>query len=149
MWTVWIGYVLTLYTIGIAYWRLVGGWSAEALAGQELNSYPTIAAVTGMAFFVLGCSYWGWCYAFGLAFHILALLMTLDLRWAPLEFGMLWAVALVIIGIRLHRLGAAEQTPGKKTDVRASREPPRGEATVTVSNALPAAEGGTGSRSGL
>jgi hypothetical protein len=105
MWTVWIGYVLTLYVLGLAYWPLVGGWTAE----QELRLYPPFAAVTGMAFFVLGCSYWGWCYAFGLAFHVLALLMTLDLRWASLEFGTLWATALVVIGIRLCRLGSAEQ----------------------------------------
>jgi hypothetical protein len=105
MWTVWIGYVLTLYVVGLTYWSLVGRWSAE----QELRLYPPFAAVTGMAYFVLGCSYWGWCYAFGLAFHVLALLMTLDLRWAPLEFGTLWATALVVVGIRLCRLGSAEQ----------------------------------------
>lgn len=116
MWTVWIGYVLTLYVLGLAYWPLVGGWTAE----QELRLYPPIAAVTGMAFFVLGCSYWGWCYAFGPAFHVLALLMTLDLRWAPLEFGTLWATVLVVIGIRLCRLGFAEQPPESAASV--SRE---------------------------
>jgi serine/threonine-protein kinase len=39
----------------------------------------------------------------------LALLMTLDLRWAPLEFGTLWAVVLGIIGMRLRRLEHAGQ----------------------------------------
>jgi serine/threonine protein kinase len=114
MWSVWIGYLLTLYAVGAAHWILFGGWVAE----EEFKLYPPIAAVTGMAFFVLGCSYWGWCYAFGLAFHALALLMTLDLRWAPLEFGILWAVALVVIGIRLQRLGAAEEAPESRSSER-------------------------------
>jgi hypothetical protein len=104
MWSVWIGYVLTVYAIGFAHWIVAGGW----FTAGELKLYPPLAAVTGMAFFVLGCSYWGWCYAFGLAFHLLALLMPLDLRWAQLEFGMLWAVVLTAIGTRLRRLSAAE-----------------------------------------
>jgi hypothetical protein len=108
MWSVWIGYVLTLYVVGFAHWILAGGW----VAGQEFKLYPPMAAVTGLAFFILGCSYWGWCYAFGLAFHALALLMTLDLRWSPLEFGAFWAVALVIIGMRLRRLEAAGRMEG-------------------------------------
>ena len=40
---------------------------------------------------------------------LLSLAMTLDLHWAPLEFGTLWAIALVVIGIRVCRLGCAEQ----------------------------------------
>jgi serine/threonine-protein kinase len=136
MWSVWIGYLLTLYVVGVTHWIMVGGWVAE----QEFQLYPPIAAVTGMAFFVLGCSYWGWCYVFGLAFHVLAVLMTLDLRWAPLEFGILWAVALVIIGIRLRCLGAAEQPSGQVISIRASPAPPRGGAADSVSHASPPAE---------
>jgi hypothetical protein len=140
MWSVWIGYVLTLFVVGFAHWIVAGGWVAE----QEFKLYPPITAVTGLAFFILGCGYWGWCYAFGLAFHVLAVLMAFDLRWAPLEFGTLWAIALVIIGIRLRRLGAAELSSGQTTDDRASQVPARGAAAVTVSQALPAAEGDTG-----
>jgi hypothetical protein len=69
-----------------------------------------MSAVTGMAFFILGASYWGWCYAFGVAFYGLAYVMTLDLRGGPLEFGALWAAALVVIGLHLRRLGQ-EQRP--------------------------------------
>jgi hypothetical protein len=115
MWTVWIGYVVTLYVMGVAHWILVG-------TNQEMRLYPSIAAVTGMAFFVLGCSYWGWCYAFGLAFHVLALVMILDLGWAPLEFGSLWAVNLVVIGIRLRHLGSAERLPTKTSNSQATSE---------------------------
>jgi serine/threonine protein kinase len=102
LWTVWIGYFLTLFTVAIAHWSVLGSWVIE----QELKLYPPFAAVTGMAFFILGCSYWGWCFALGLAFEFLALLMVLDLRWSPLEFGTLWAIALTLIGIRLRRLAA-------------------------------------------
>jgi hypothetical protein len=142
MWTLWIGYVLTLYVLGICHLMLKGGWAAD----QELRLYPPMAAITGMAFFVLGCSYWGWCYAFGLAFHVLALLMVLDLRWSPLEFGSLWAVALMVIGMRLRGLGAAAQAPGKTTVARACPAPLSSAAAATVSQALLAAEHSTGKR---
>jgi serine/threonine-protein kinase len=117
MWTVWIGYVITLFVVGLTHWILVGGWLVE----QEFKLYPPIAAVTGMAFFILGCRYWGWCYAIGLAFHALALLMTIDLRWAPLEFGTLWAGALLTIGMRLRRLGKVEQPSGHPSEIQASQ----------------------------
>jgi serine/threonine protein kinase len=105
MWSIWIGYVLTLYAAGIAHWILLGGWSPE----RDFELYPALAAVTGLAFFALGASYWGWCYAMGLAFHVQAIVMTVTLPWAPLEFGFLWAVALTIIALRLRRFGSAEQ----------------------------------------
>jgi serine/threonine-protein kinase len=110
MWSVWIGYVAACMALGLSY-RLVAGPAVEL----EVNLYPGLAAVTGMAFFVLGSTYWGWCYAFGLAFFGLALGMTLDLRWAPVEFGLLWAAVLVAIGLRLHRL-AGEGPPGGRPE---------------------------------
>jgi serine/threonine-protein kinase len=119
MWTVWIGYILTLYVLGFSHWIMAGGW----VASQDFELYPPIAAVTALAFFVLGCSYWGWCYAFGLAFHVLALLMTIELGWAPLEFGALWAAILMVIGLRLRRLRAAERPPETATNARASWAP--------------------------
>jgi hypothetical protein len=86
--------------LAIAY-RLAAGWATAI----ELNVYPLMAALTGMAFVVLGSSYWGGCYAFGLAFYGLALLMHVDLRWSPLEFGFTWSAVLIIIGNRLRNLG--------------------------------------------
>jgi serine/threonine-protein kinase len=104
MWAVWAGYMATCLVIAQTY-RMVGGWDVAL----ELNLYPMLAAVTGMAFLVLGASYWGWCYAFGLAFYVLAYVMTLDLRGGPLEFGALWAATLVVIGLRLRRLGQEQR----------------------------------------
>ena len=105
MWAGWVGYVATCL-VGAQTYRLVAGWDLRL----ELNLYPTMSAVTGMAFFILGASYWGWCYAFGVAFYGLAYVMTLDLRGGPLEFGALWAAALVVIGLHLRQLGQ-EQRP--------------------------------------
>jgi hypothetical protein len=63
----------------------------------------------------MGGLYWGRYYALGLAFFLLALLLPLHLTWAPLEFGGLWAGALVAIGLHLRRLAseAAREAPGK------------------------------------
>jgi hypothetical protein len=108
MWSVWIGYFFTLFAIAIAHWIVAGAWSVA----QEPYLYPPIAAVTGMAFFTMGASYWGWCYAIGVSFHALALLMTLRIEWAPVEFGGLWALALIVIGVRLRRLAAAAVRSG-------------------------------------
>jgi serine/threonine protein kinase len=100
LWSTWLGYIASGFILAIAY-RLGAGWTTSI----ELNLYPLMAAMTGMAFVVLGSSYWGRCYAFGLAFYGLALLMHLDLRWSPIEFGVTWSAVLVIIGNRLRNLG--------------------------------------------
>jgi hypothetical protein len=56
----------------------VAGWTPEV----DLTMYRLIAA----------------------AFFGLSLLMPFGLRWAPIEFGVLWAVVLGIIGFRIRRL---------------------------------------------
>jgi serine/threonine protein kinase len=99
LWSTWLGYIACGFILAISY-RLAAGWTTPI----ELNLYPLMAAVTGMAFVVLGSSYWGRCYAFGLAFYVLALLMHLDLRWSPIEFGVAWSAVFVIIGNRLRKL---------------------------------------------
>ena len=72
----------------------------------ELTLYPSLAAVTGLIFFIMGSHYWGRCYAIGDAFFPLAPLMAWRLELAPLEFGGLWAGSLVTISRHLQRLGA-------------------------------------------
>ncbi len=67
--------------------------------------YPFSAIISGLAFFVMGSNYWGRCYAFGLAFWGLAVLMPLHLEWAPLEFGVLWSAILTAVGLHLRSLG--------------------------------------------
>jgi hypothetical protein len=53
----------------------------------------------------------------GLAFFILALLMPLEIHWAPLEFGIVWCASLV--GISLHLRQLHHDAPPE------SRPPPR------------------------
>jgi serine/threonine protein kinase len=113
MWSIWIGYLGSCAVLGVSY-RLQVGPAVEL----EGKLYPGFAALAGLAFFALGSGYWGWCYAFGLAFYGLALLMIVDLRWAPIEFGTLWAVVLTVIGLRLHRLGRSEQRKKEGPDLR-------------------------------
>jgi hypothetical protein len=103
LWSTWLGYIACGFILAMAY-RLAAGWTTPV----ELKLYPLMSAVTGMAFVVLGSSYWGRCYAFGIAFYMLALLMHLDLRWAPVEFGATWAAVFVMIGNRLRNLAAGD-----------------------------------------
>jgi serine/threonine-protein kinase len=101
LWAIWLGYIVANGVVTIVYHLL-----ARAVGGlDELWIYPSKAVLAGLAFFVMGGIYWGHCYTFGLVFFGLALLMPLDLRWSPAEFGLLWSAILVAIGLRLHRLG--------------------------------------------
>jgi len=68
------------------------GWAPES----EIYLFPQLATLTALAYFCLGSVFWGWFYAFGIAFLILALLMPINLWLAPIEFGTLWSVVLLI-----------------------------------------------------
>jgi serine/threonine-protein kinase len=105
MWALWIGFLAACLLT-----RLVNRLQATPDHPYDpLTVYPHFAALGGLAFFVLGSTYWGGCYLVGLGFFGLAVLMPLYPDWAPLMFGGLWSGALVMIGLRLHRL-AREQT---------------------------------------
>ena len=71
----------------------------------ELKFYQGLAVLTALAFFSLAVNFWGYCAILGLVYLGLAFVMAADLRWAPLEFGAVWAVVLVVLGVRLRRLG--------------------------------------------
>jgi tRNA A-37 threonylcarbamoyl transferase component Bud32 len=105
MWAIWIGYATCNQAIAISY-RMRIGWETA----NEGELYPLFAAVTGGTFIVLGSSYWGGCYLLALLFFAGSFLMNVDLRCAPMEFGGLWAIALVVIGLRLRRM-STDATP--------------------------------------
>jgi serine/threonine protein kinase len=111
LWSIWLGYIVASVIIGTINREMV---SPDDLFG-ELAMYPSKAALAGLAFFAMGGSYWGRCYAFGGAFFLLALLMPIDLHWAPLSFGLLWFGILTGLGLRLHWLS--------KTDDPKAHEP--------------------------
>jgi tRNA A-37 threonylcarbamoyl transferase component Bud32 len=118
LWSIWVGY-LSAYGVSallshLLTWRqiLAPGVAAPAY-WRELVFYPTSSLLSGLAFFVMGSSYWGQCYTLGLAFFALAAAMPLHIEWAPLEFGLLWGVALAAVGLHLRRAGRdAADRPG-------------------------------------
>ena len=96
---------------------LIGQGGKGGELWSELMTYPTSAALSGMAFFVMGSHYWGRCYAIGALFFILAIVMPYRLEWAPLVFGSVWLVILVAMGRHLGGLardkgGPAQRVPG-------------------------------------
>ncbi len=109
LWTIWIGYLAATVAVFIvnhllfARGMLTGGDAAPPRL-PELCVYPVAAILAGVAFFVMGSSYWGRCYALGLGFFLLAGAMTFRLDWAPFEFGVAWGTTLAVIGWRLRSL---------------------------------------------
>ncbi len=134
LWTIWIGYFCA-YAGTIMATRLLveqfhpsSGLVKPPWQLFETLPYPFIALAAGLAFFTMGSHYWGKCYAIGGAFFVLAALMPLRLEWAPLAFGMLWAIALTALGMHLRRLGRraeAEklaQTPSLAETIKEERK---------------------------
>jgi serine/threonine-protein kinase len=99
MWSVWVGYVMACAAVGLTH-RMIHGFELR----RELALYPPFLGVTALAFFALAGSFWGMCYAFGLAFFAMAFVAALDLRFAALEYGLLWAAVLVTVSIQLRRM---------------------------------------------
>jgi serine/threonine protein kinase len=113
LWSIWIGYFIGCVAVVIA-----GRFPAFVPAEDVFHTrqYVLWSLLAGLAFFVMGSSYWGRCYAFGLAFFLLAALMPWKLEWAPLGFGGLWAVSLLLLGLHLRHLAAEAETPAPSTD---------------------------------
>ena len=97
LYSTWIGYVLGCAALGVA--------TVLSAPDPEIPQvYQPYAVMAGVAFVGAG---------FDLPGHVVRLrggvlragvVMATDLRWAMLEFGALWAVVLVLIGVRLRRL---------------------------------------------
>jgi hypothetical protein len=100
LWTVMTAYVLSCTAVGVGI-RLSIDIQSVAV---ELKLYQPFAALTGLAFFALASSFWGYCAVIGLGFFALTLVMGFDLRFAPVTFGLAWATVLVILGTRLRRI---------------------------------------------
>jgi serine/threonine-protein kinase len=108
LWSVWIAYLVGSVLIGVSGWR---EFSPDQT--YHMAEYPFFTIAAGMAFFFLGSSYWGWCYAFGLAFFGLSVVMLFTPSGAVLEFGALWAICLMILGARLRWLAKARSEKNK------------------------------------
>jgi hypothetical protein len=66
--------------------------------------YQVFATLAALTFFALGSVFWGWCYAFGVLFLVVAVCMAAAMSYAPLMFGITWAMILMAFGLRLRRL---------------------------------------------
>jgi hypothetical protein len=117
LWSVWVGYVTTCSLIGVST-RVMHG--PEAIVSGQM--YPYFGVVGGLAFFVLGSSYWGGFYAISLAFFALGLGLAWAPQWGALAFGGLWVVTLVVVGSRLRRLGREKEMQEEKTITSVARE---------------------------
>jgi eukaryotic-like serine/threonine-protein kinase len=110
LWAVWGGYLAACFVMGLC-GRLVPQSPNVTETRLEVFFYPPLAALTALAFFALAGNFWGYCAVLGAGFLALGFVMTLDLRLAPLEFGSAWAVVLLILGLRLRRLGREAAPP--------------------------------------
>jgi hypothetical protein len=100
--SLWLGYVAgSLVLILIAYLLIPAGTPFN-----DLVAYPPMAVLASLLFFMLGSSYWGYCYLIGSVYLGLAVLMTFWLSASPLVFGAVWAASLSILSVRLSRLAA-------------------------------------------
>jgi serine/threonine protein kinase len=110
LWSIWIGFFFALGAT-VASNRLVRAMDFIDHAPhapphlEEMLPYPFLAILSGLAFFIMGSNYWGRCYAFGIVFFGAGCLMPLALEWAPLVYGLLWAIALTMLGLHLRRFG--------------------------------------------
>jgi len=106
MLSIWVGFLVACHlVIAVAILSV----DPESSNGQwKLEVYPYLTIISGLAYFVMGSNYWGQCYLCAFLFFATALVMPATLRWAPLEFGLLWAVCLTLIGMRLRQLSSAD-----------------------------------------
>jgi len=88
-------------------WALWGGLFVSLAAANMVLvaadlpihlSYAISAVLGGFCFFVLGSHLWGGCYALGAAFFAAAPWLAQSPRGAPLADGLLWGVALCVLG---------------------------------------------------
>lgn len=105
LWAVWGGYLLACFGYGLSGWAMVG-----IDVRRAFEAYPGFACITALAFFTLAPSFWGYCWVIGVGFLALAFAMLINVEWAALEFGLTWAVVLVVMGLRLKALAKKSPT---------------------------------------
>jgi serine/threonine protein kinase len=99
LWAIWVGYLIACLVASIAGRQVMGDTDPF-----KLKLYLFWSMLSGLSFFAMGGSYWGRCYALGMAFFLLACVLPLKLEWAPLAFGSLWTLSLLLIARHLRRL---------------------------------------------
>jgi tRNA A-37 threonylcarbamoyl transferase component Bud32 len=93
MWALWGGYLLTFASVH----------HVLRFQGQDhLHLYGVAAAVSGLAWFVMGGGVWGGGYVIGGLFLLAAPVMAHlgGSVWSPFVFGLLWSAAVLALGLR-------------------------------------------------
>ncbi|MBI1830574.1 MAG: protein kinase [Planctomycetes bacterium] len=103
LWSIWIGHLLANFTM-YATLRLGGRDIYETLR----FGMPIHATLTGLAFFIMGCDYWGQYYLVGLAWMAAALGMALMPAFAPLVYGILSMLCSWHIAWLMHHFSAKD-----------------------------------------
>jgi len=98
LWATWLGYLLGYFCMSLV---------IAQLGHPHGHVFAPAAVLTGLAFFVMGCHLWGFCYVLGVAWMGLAVLLASqpESNWSPFWFGTLWGLSLLAVGIRYYRLG--------------------------------------------
>jgi serine/threonine protein kinase len=99
LWAIWVGFLIACLGVSIAGRQVLGDTDTF-----KHKFYPFWSLLSGLGFFAMGGSYWGRCYAIGLAFFLLACVLPLKLEWSPLGFGGLWTLSLLLIARHLRQL---------------------------------------------
>jgi hypothetical protein len=102
LWSIVCGYALACFGGAAALRFSSGDWTLDGRV--EPIMYQVFAALAALMFFSLGSVLWGRCYGFGVLFLAVANLMSVAMPYAPLMFGVSWAVILTAFGFRLRRL---------------------------------------------
>ncbi|MAT68225.1 MAG: hypothetical protein CMJ58_01745 [Planctomycetaceae bacterium] len=102
LWSMWLGDLTAAFTLLAADYLQ----APRDVPYTSLHAYPAMAVLSSLAYWVLGSTYWGYCYVMGGFFLIAAVLMPLYLTAAPLVFGIAWCVCLMLLGQRLRRVTA-------------------------------------------
>jgi serine/threonine-protein kinase len=103
MWSLWLGFIIACNLVAVNVFQL------QPIIGpgrpvETLVCYPYFAVISGLLFVALGRSYWGYCYLIGGVFFALAVAFPYCLIASPLIFGGVWAIVLVLLGLRLRWL---------------------------------------------
>jgi hypothetical protein len=96
----WVGHLLGYAAVCLGY-RLTTSDYATAVR----LSYPTLGVLTGLAYLVLGGTYWSRYYLFACTWFVVALLLALAPAWAPLVCGLYHGASGLAVGWWLWRAG--------------------------------------------
>jgi tRNA A-37 threonylcarbamoyl transferase component Bud32 len=95
VWGVWVGYLICVGVVGVT------------LSASGLDSrlqYAFSATLSALGFFVMGVHVWGRAYVIGIVFLLAAPLLGSTLKFASLEYGILWGISCLIFGGHYWRL---------------------------------------------